>query len=197
MRKTVSTVLAFSLVATQLAGCATMSNTEQGTGIGAATGAVIGAAVSNNKIVGALVGAAVGALAGAVIGNYIDQQNATRAEAAKKYTYDGRGEKLEVESVDVAPQKLNPGGTMAAAVRYTVLAPDSSKQVKLTERRTLVSGHDSFDLPVREVTCTQGTHTSTAKVTLPKDLTKGNYTLVTTISDGKNTKSSKTSFVVA
>lgn len=197
MKKTVATVVALSFVGTQLVGCATMSSTEQGAGIGAATGAVIGAAVSNNKLVGALVGAAVGALAGAAIGNYIDQQNATRAEAAKKYTYDARSEKLEVESVDVAPQKLNPGGTMEAAVRYTVLAPDSGKQVKLTERRTLVNGQDSFDLPAREVSRPQGTHTSTAKVTLPKDLAKGNYTLVTTISDGKNTKSSKTPFVVA
>lgn len=199
MKKIVSTVVALCFFGTQLSGCATMSNTEQGAGIGAGAGAVIGAMVSNNKLVGALVGAAVGAIAGAIVGNYIDQQNATRAEAAKKYSYDAKKEKerLEVESVNVAPQQLTPGSTMDAAVRYTILAPDSNQQVKLTERRTLVCGKETFDLPDREIVRDQGTYTSTAKVTLPKDLTKGNYTLVTTITDGKISRSAKTPFVVA
>lgn len=60
----------------------------------------------------------------------------------------------------------------------------------------LLGGQDSVDLGRRESVRPQGTHTSTAKVSMPKDLPKGNYTLVTTISDGKMTKTAKSPFAV-
>jgi surface antigen len=196
MKETIASLLLVSITSMPLGGCANMSQTEQGAGIGAIAGGVLGAAVSKNKGEGALIGAALGALAGAAIGNYIDKQNATRAQAAKKYHYEAVGDKLEVESATVAPQTVARGGTVDTTVQYTVLSPNSSEQVRLTETRTLVSGQDSVDLGRREVVRPQGTHTSTAKVSVPKDLPKGNYTLVTTISDGKNTKTVRSHFAV-
>lgn len=196
MKKTIASILVVSISGMQLGGCANMSQTEQGAGIGAIAGGMFGAAVSKNKGQGALIGAGLGALAGAAIGNYIDKQNATRAQAANKFSYDARSDKLEVESATVAPQTVSRGGTVDATVQYTALSPNTAEQVKLTETRTLVSGQDSIDLGRREIVRPQGTHTSTAKVSVPKDLPKGNYMLVTTISDGKNTKSARSMFSV-
>jgi len=198
MKKTITMVLVCSLLCSQLIGFVTESSADQGATIGGVVGALFGAAVSKkNKAAGALIGGVVGVLAGAAIGNYIDKQNATRDEATKNYQYDAKSEQLEVEHVDLSPQLLSPGSKMETTVRYTILAPDSGKEVKLTERRTLLGEQDSFDLPAREVIRAQGTHTSTSQINLPKDLPKGNYTLVTIISDGKNTKTSKTPFIVA
>jgi hypothetical protein len=196
MTKTIASILVVSITGMQLAGCANMSQTQQGAGIGAVAGGVLGAAVSKNKGQGALIGAALGALAGAAIGNYMDKQSATRAQAANKYSYDARSDKLEVEGATVAPQTVSRGGTVDATVQYTALSPNTAEQVKLTETRTLVNGQDSVDLGRREIVRPQGTHTSTAKVSVPKDMPRGNYTLVTTISDGKNTKTAKNQFAV-
>ena len=196
MKRTLAVILAVSIAGGQIAGCANMSKTQQGAGVGAAAGGAIGAAVAKNSWAGLAIGAAIGALAGGLIGNYMDKQDATRAEAAKKYNYDQKTDKLEVESATVAPQTVTPGGTIDSTVQYTTLAPSNAQQVKLTEARALVSGSESVDLGRREVSRAQGTYTSTAKVTVPKDLPKGNYTLVTTISDGKNTKTAKSQFAV-
>lgn len=196
MKKMLASALVVSIAATQLGGCENMNmgTTGQGAAIGALAGGVLGATVGNRD--SAALGAVLGAVAGAIIANYIDKQNATRAEAARKYSYDARSDKLEVESATLVPQTVAPGGTVDSTVRYTTLAPSTSQQVRLTETRSLISGQESVDLGRREVLRQQGTHTSTAKVKVPKDLPKGNYTLVTTISDGKNTKTAKSAFQV-
>lgn len=110
MKKSITTALAVLIAIAQIQGCANMSQTEQGAAIGGVTGGVLGAAVSKNKGQGALIGVALGAIAGGLIGNFLDKQNATRAEAAKKYNYDQRVDRLEVESATVAPQTVSPGG---------------------------------------------------------------------------------------
>jgi len=171
-----------------------MGTTGQGAAVGAVAGGVLGAITGNGK--SAAIGAAVGAVAGAVIGHYIDEQNATRVDAAKKYSYDARSNKLELERTTLSPDRVTPGGTVDAAVQYTALAPDTSQQVKVTETRSLVGGKDSVDLGQREVLRPQGTHTSSVKMTLPKDLPKGAYTLVTTISDGSITRVARSGFTV-
>ena len=78
-------------------------------------------------------------------------------------------------------------------MQYTALAPKQGQQFKVTETRTLISDKDkdSVQLASREVTRAQGSHTSTMKFTLPQDVAKGNYTLVTTVSDGRNKRTVK------
>jgi len=198
MKKVIASILVVSITAMQLGGCASTgaTQTQQGAAIGAVGGAALGAAVSKNRGKGALVGALIGLLVGAAIGNYKDRQDATRAEAARRYNYDDRSNKLVVEAAMVAPQAVSRGGTFESTVQYTTLSPNNAEQVKLTEVRTLVSEQETVDLGQREVVRPQGTHTSTAKVSLPKDLPKGNYTLVTTISDGKDTRTAKAPFAV-
>ena len=76
------TLVGAVLVALSLAGCATMTESQQttakGAGIGAAGGAVIGAIAGGKK--GAVIGAAVGGVAGGVAGNVWSK----RMEAQKK-----------------------------------------------------------------------------------------------------------------
>lgn len=196
MKKGLVGICSIVVVVSQLQGCANLSQTEQGAGIGAVAGGALGAAVSKNKGQGFLVGAALGAVAGGLIGNYMDKQNASRAEAAKRYQYDQRESKLEVESAAITPPNVPAGGNMNAAVQYTTLQPNNQQEVRITETRTLLAGKETYDLGKREVTKTQGTHTSTAKLSLPSDLPKGAYTLVTTISDGKNVRTAKSTFMV-
>ncbi|MBS0261692.1 MAG: hypothetical protein JSS02_07005 [Planctomycetes bacterium] len=76
MKPTIS-ILSFALIATGLAGCANMNNTQSGalagTGLGAVTGAIIGEATGHPGA-GAAIGAATGAVAGSLVGNAEDQK---------------------------------------------------------------------------------------------------------------------------
>ena len=200
IRKNAVFALIVLMVGTQTAGCvATTPSAERGglfgAGSGAAIGAIAGQLIGGNTKA-TLIGAAIGAVVGGLVGSYIDQQNATRAEAAKKYQYDEKVAKLEVESASATPDRVAPGSAIDSSVQYTTLSPNKEQQVAITERRVLVGEQESFDLSERKVMREQGTHTSTAKVNLPKDLPKGSYTLVTTITDGQITKTSKTPFAV-
>ena len=188
MKKLIATLLLVPFIGMQFAGCAEMSQTQKGAAAGAVAGGLLGAAVGNRK--GALAGAALGAVAGAIIANYYDKQTASRAEAAKKYG-PAKTDRLEIENASLTPENVSPGSTVESAVQYTTLAAAESQQIKVTETRTLISGTDSVQLANREVVRSQGTHVSNMKFTLPKDVAKGSYTLVTTVSDGKNTKTVK------
>jgi hypothetical protein len=168
-----------------------MSGTEKGAVGGAAAGGLLGALVAKNKLLGAVVGAFAGAVVGAVIGNYYDKQVASRAEAAKKYEYKTNEEKLEIEDSSVSPLNIAPGVAVESNVQYTVLSPVETQSMKITEIRTLSDGKEMTELAKREVMRAQGTHISTMKFTMPKDIDKGGYTLITTISDGKQIKTTK------
>lgn len=189
MKKVIATTLIVSMCGLQLTGCAEMSSTEKGAGIGALAGAVLGAATGGNTK-SVLIGAALGAAAGAIIAHYQDKQTATRAEAERKYGA-VKQDKLVIDTSSLTPADVSPGDKVESAVQYTALAANESQQIKLTETRTLVNDKESVQLASREVTRTQGSHTSTMKFTLPQDITKGNYTLVTTVSDGKSKRTVK------
>lgn len=189
MKKLFIIFIIVSFLGLQLISCASMSQTEKGAAMGAVAGGIVGAILGDTK--GAIAGAFAGAIIGAVIGNYYDKQIASRAEAAKKYEYKAKEEKLEIEDSNIMPQNVTSGSTVEAHVKYTVLAPTETQQIKITETRSLVNGKERLDLAKREVIRTQGTHISTMKFTMPQDIEKGDYTLITTISDGKQTKTSK------
>lgn len=201
IRKNAVFIIGCVLLSSQIAGCATTSpSAERGGMIGAGSGAVMGAIVGQiiaGDTKGTLIGAAIGALAGGIVGSYIDQQNATRAQAAQKYQYNGKESKIEIEKASILPVHVTPGAALESRVQYTLLSPKVDQQIAITEHRAVVGSKESFDLSERKITREQGTHTSTMKINLPKDLPKGNYTLVTTITDGRDTKSAKTSFLVS
>jgi hypothetical protein len=190
MKKIIIVFMICSLLCLQLLGCASMSQTGKGAVTGAAAGGILGAILGDTK--GAVFGALAGAIVGTVIGNYYDKQSATRAEAAQKYAYKNSEEKLEIENATVTPQDMTPGAQVEATVLYSVLTPDANQNVKITETRTILNGNDNLELSKREVVRPQGTHLSTMKFTMPKDIEKGAYTLITTVSDGKQIRTAKT-----
>lgn len=189
MKKVIAASLIVSLCAFQLSGCADMSATQKGAGIGATAGAVLGGITGGNTK-SVLIGATLGAIVGAIIADYQDKQTASRAEAERKYGA-VKQDKLEIDSSSLTPKDVMPGDKVESAVQYTALAAKEAQQFKVTETRTLISDKESVQLANREVVRTQGSHTSTMKFTLPKDVAKGNYTLVTTVSDGKNKRTVK------
>lgn len=80
------TIIALSIVALILAGCATRTQTGAlvGSGIGAAIGAGVGQAAgrdTGSTLLGAGIGAAVGGLAGGAIGYYMDRQEQSMRQA--------------------------------------------------------------------------------------------------------------------
>jgi uncharacterized protein YcfJ len=199
MKKTilVVTLLAFLLV--QLAGCASMNNTQQGAIGGAGAGALIGALVTKNSLLGALVGAGVGALIGAVAGNYLDKQTATRDQAMQKYTPEGevRESSLTIEDANVAPTPVKQGDKVKSTVQYTILEPDASQLATIIETRSLVSGDSEVKkLSERNVTRDQGTCMSTFNFKVPKDIEPGDYTLVTTVSNGAQKQTARSPFTI-
>ena len=173
MKKVVTVLLAIS-VAAGLAGCADMSTVMKSD------------ATFTEKV----------KQLGGIVGNYFDKQSGTRAEAVKKYNYAERGDLLEIDSASLTPEAASPGSMVESLVQYTVLAPVATQQVKVTETRTLVLAKDSIQLSSREVLRDQGTQSTTLKFTLPKDIARGSYVLVTTVSDGKNTKTARNSLKV-
>lgn len=183
--------LIFSLLSLQLIGCETMGWTEKGAIIGAAGGAVIGALIGKGR--GAAIGALAGAVVGAVAGHYYDRQVMTRTQAAQKYNYTAREEKLEINDSAVRPLEVVQGASAEASTLYTVLRPDERESVGITEIRTIVNGKERLELARRDVVRSQGSHLSTMKFTIPKDIDKGDYNLITTISDGRQTTSSSAS----
>ncbi|MDP2961552.1 MAG: glycine zipper domain-containing protein [Sulfurimicrobium sp.] len=189
MKRVIAASLIVSLCSVQLTGCAEMSSTQKGAGIGAAAGAVLGSLAGGDRK-SILIGAALGAIAGAIIADYQDKQTASRAEAERKYG-PVKQDKLQIDSSTLTPEDVMPGDKVESAVQYTALAAREAQQFKVTETRTLMSDKESVQLASREVVRTQGSHVSTMKFTLPKDVAKGNYTLVTTVSDGKNTRTVK------
>lgn len=187
-----STTLALACAAaTLVGGCATRpdgdpSRTTQGAVAGAVIGGLIGAATGNRNAIA--TGVLAGAALGAVIGNYQDRQIASREEASRRYALASQP-RLEVESNVNNPRQVGPGAPVESQVGYTVLAPGHAQNIKVTESRVLVRANERFPLSTREVLRAQGTHLSTLKFTLPRDLPAGNYTLVTTISGATLTRS--------
>lgn len=187
-------------VAFTLGGCASgpdggTSRAGQGAIAGAVIGGLLGAATGGDRravMTGVLAGAAVGAL----VGHYQDRQIASREEAARRYALANQP-RLEVEGQQNSPQRAAPGAAVESQIGYTVLAPGSGQDMKVTESRALVRGNDNFPLSKRELSRPQGTHQSTLKFTLPRDLPKGDYQLVTTISSGGLTRTVQTPLVVA
>ncbi|WP_297213064.1 MULTISPECIES: glycine zipper domain-containing protein [Thermodesulfovibrio] len=196
MKKIVALLLIVLLFA-QFSGCASMSGTEKGALIGAGVGAGVGALVGDTK--GAIIGALAGAVIGAVVGNYYDNQVATREEALSKHKVSKLNTlNIDIDSSSVNPQSVKANSTVDAQVQYTILAPSDVSQITVIETRTLVKGSERIELAKREVTRAQGTHLSTMRFTMPKDIEKGDYTLITTISDkeGRQIRTAKNSLKV-
>lgn len=170
-----------------MSNCASMSMAEKCAMTGAVGGGIIGAYLDEEK--GAAIGAVAGAAAGMIIGSYIDDRISSRDEAARKYEYASQSEKLIVENAYAKPLQVSQGGELRMSVQYTVLLPAGQEKTTIFESRKISRGNDVFDLGSRKVERTQGTYLSSLNVSLPRDLEKGDYSIVTVISNGSGRKS--------
>jgi hypothetical protein len=133
-----------------------------------------------------------------VVGSSTDTSSGTRDEAIKKYGYrPSQEQRIEVDGVTNTPSRVAPGDTLESVVRYTVLAAENVQTVRLTVTRAVIVDREAIQLgQQRQWESRQGSHTSSVKLTIPKNMPKGDFTLVTTIFDGKTTKTAKTTFSV-
>lgn len=190
MKKVVTYIILLPILCFLFTGCASMSGAGKGALAGSAVGGIIGAAFGGRN--GALIGAYAGAMIGAVAGDYHDKKVASRYVAVNRYAYNFREEIIEIEDALIRPRYAACNSTVEAQIQYTVLAPRERQQIRIAETMTLLIGNERLVLAKREVIRTQGTYISAINFTIPKGLPKGDHTLVTTVSNGKQTKSVKT-----
>jgi hypothetical protein len=164
----------FALLVAQLGGCASMSQ------------------------MGHDFGEWIDGLKQMVVGPSTETSSATRDEAVKHHPYAAaQGQRLEVESASNTPTSVAPGGVLESLVTYTVIAPGAMETILLTATRTVIVDGEAIPLgKPRQWKSPQGTRTTSVKLTIPENMPKGDYKLITTISDGRVTRTAKTTFSV-
>jgi len=118
------------------------------------------------------------------------------ARPDEKPSHDARGVGFEVGRATVSPPNVSPGGSLVLRVPYSLSTPNAGIGVKITETHVLIIEGEPVELRRQQLVRTHGQHNATAKVTLPDTLSTGSYALITTISDGKITKTAKTTVIV-
>lgn len=141
-------VLTVAMLAFASFGCAGMSNTKKGGGIGAVAGAGLGAIIgkqAGNTAVGAAVGAVVGGTTGALIGRQMDQ-------AAEELDRDLEGVKVERVGEGI---KLTFDSGILFAVNKSDLNPQA--QANLTDLAVILQKYKDTNIFIDGHTDSDGT----------------------------------------
>lgn len=167
------------------------SRPKRGAFLGALTGALLGAAAAGvrgqDPWKGAAAGAAAGAIVGFLVGKGQDRVYAQRDEAVRVAQYDpSQGYVARVEEVKFDPEQPKPGQAATLYVRYLVVGPDPSENIKIRLFRGLKYGEDyvmgagpnEFVVPRGG-----GIVESTMPVTLPAKAPQGTYGVEALIDD--------------
>jgi hypothetical protein len=192
MKKLIGTFVVLLFTAFQLSGCSSFQqkfSTKEDMGMfsGGISGVIIGGLIGN--IPGALLGGIMGFTVGDFVGVHYDKKLGTREDALMKYKMKDKQEKLMVEESVVDPLNASAGSTVKTSVRYTVIAPEEIKEMKITETRMLFNETAGFvKLDERQVLRAQGTYSSMFKFTVPQNIAKGVSTIITVISNDKQTE---------
>jgi hypothetical protein len=200
MKKTIILVMVFSILWVQLSGCASYNRqfakrADMGMFSGCISGMIAGGILLN--LPGAGMGCILGTGAGYFIGERMDKKLGTRREALMKYRLKENEEKLLVEEHSVFPQNAPVSATIKTSVQYTVIAADEDKKITITERRTLFNEKAGFvQLDERQVLRTQGTYKSAYTFIVPENVSRGDCTIITTISDDKQTRTILSHFTI-
>jgi len=192
MKKYITILMIFLLSVSQLNGCASVKSqfdfqTKENKGMfgGGISGVLIGGIASGN-VFGALLGGMVGVAFGTAFGRYLDKRVASREEALFKYALREDEERLFAENSSTVPDAAAAGSTVNIGVQYTVLGPADMKHIKITETRMLFTKKEGWTkLAERQVTRTQGTHSSFFRFTVPEMIAKGDALIITIISNDK------------
>ncbi len=122
--------LAVSLVLS--AGCATMSNTQKGAGIGGALGAGAGAIIGNQSGhagEGALIGAGAGALVGALIGDHTDDQREKAEKREREIRNESNPGPREDYRVVSVPERLRGPKKIVAVAKFENKATEPTNRI--------------------------------------------------------------------
>lgn len=169
------------------------------TGIGAIGGGLVGALIGGKKAAaGAVVGAAAGgAIAFAIawghcLNVYSDLKSFPAADAratAQKIGYEpSKGNVTKINAFSLNPKSVSPGGRVKISGSYYVMAPEGSKEVKVTETRTVLyfdpeekkwTELGSVD---QEVTAALGTRKAEGSFDVPPDVPEGRYKITFKVS---------------
>ena len=104
-----------------------------------------------------------------------------RKEAVKLYQYQELRDELIVEAPKLSVSAVKPGDTITVETKITLLSPQKEKRFKVTEVTTLLGPDLTVELQKQETERDQGSHISTIRVKVPKEIPPGAYTLVTTV----------------
>lgn len=158
--------------------------------IGAAAGAMgaaIGGGSSEDIAKHALAGGMAGAIAGFAIGKRQDQVFAQRDLAVRQAAYDSsQGYIARVEEVAFMPPQPKPGTTATLYVRYMVIGPNPSENIKVKVFRGLKYGENYvFGAGPNEFTVPNGGGIieSRVELTLSKKAPHGTYSVEALLED--------------
>lgn len=90
---------------------------------------------SKSIAIGLTLGAAAMFLEGVVVENYTQTKIKNATETAKDEKYKPKqGMRIEVKEVNVAPGDIKKGGNTKVSMTYSVLTPNSSKEIDIKEK---------------------------------------------------------------
>jgi hypothetical protein len=112
-------------------------------------------------------------------------------QKAEKKKWEEKRVSLFIEESSVTTHTVRTGSTVKSNIQYTLLAPEGTANVKITETRKLWTAYSTRELDTRDITRTQGTYLSSIQFTMPEDMPKGYCILYTTVSDGKRAKTAQ------
>jgi outer membrane lipoprotein SlyB len=176
--KLVAIVLCITVLSIPL-GCANVMEEHKGaavgSGVGGAVGGVMGAIIGHGT--GAVVvGTLAGALLGGAIGHFGYDQERSREQTVKNYSYkESQGTVLTIESLKAMPATVRPGETVDLKMTYALLHDAPDTKITVTEIREITYKGGLVGRPEVKVEQTDGTYTTTVPLRLPSSAEKGTY----------------------
>ena len=176
--KIIAVVLCLTVISLPL-GCANVMEEHRGaavgSGVGGAVGGVMGAVIGHGT--GAVVvGALAGALVGGAIGHFGYDQERSREQTAKNYSYkESQGTVLRIENLKATPAAVRPGETVDLKMTYAVLDDSPETPMTVTEIREITHKGELVGRPEVKVQHAGGTYTTTVPLRLPSSAQKGTY----------------------
>jgi outer membrane biosynthesis protein TonB len=110
---------------------------------------------------------------------------------AEKRKFEDKRVKLIIEDSSVASHTVETGATVKADIQYTLLAPEGTDNVRITETRKIWTAYNTVELDSRDIIRTQGTYRSSIQFRMPEDIPRGYCILYTTVSDGRQVKTAR------
>ena len=124
------------------------------------------------------------------------RQTETREEAIKKHGYKENKEYFVVKQPSLHPDIVAQGEKIKQELQLSFIAPNKETKFNIIETVNL-SGRDfNIELSRKERQLEQGSYVSIVQIVIPKDLTPGDYKLITTVNIADSKKTVKAAFRV-